>query len=329
MPPNPLIQDSSRLLKHCTPNLRSYLIKELNLLEERLLAKPLQAHRDLITDFLKTVPKGSFLKEDEGVVSIGSEDELCSEKNLELLNILSQLKPWRKGPFSIFGQKLDAEWRSDLKWDRLAPHLPPLWGKKVLDVGCNNGYYLLRMALQDPEWILGIDPTPRFLLQWRLLTGSLQLPRVDYHLLGQEHLKAFPKTFDLILSMGILYHHPEPLGQLNILKQALAPGGWLVLEGMGVDSPDPISLFPHPRYAKAPGVWFLRSVPCLENWLIRSGFRDIQILHGGPTTQEEQRHSEYCPPPFETLNDFLDPNDSSKTVEGYPAPWRYLVMARA
>jgi len=323
-----LLQDSARLFKHATPARRSNLDEQLVLAADRLMTKPLEGCRRLVSGLIDQLPQGVFLGEAGGTAVIGASEDVSPQTLLALEAALLKLIPWRKGPFSVFGKSLDAEWRSDLKWQRLAPHLPPLWGKKIVDVGCNNGYYLLRMALQDPEWLLGIDPTPWFLLQWRLLTAPLNLPRVDFHLLGQEHLEAFPETFDLILSMGILYHHPEPLGQLGILKRALAPGGWLILEGMGIDSKDPLALFPHPRYAKAPGVWFLPSVPCLENWLTRCGFREIRLLHTGLTTCEEQRNSGHCPRPFETLADYLDPLSPSKTVEGYPAPWRYLLMAR-
>jgi tRNA (mo5U34)-methyltransferase len=117
--------------------------------------------------------------------------------------------------------------------------------------------------------------------------------------------------------------------QLGWIKRSLRPGGTLVIEGMGIDSPDPVCLFPKDRYAKAPGVWFLPSLSCLENWLHRAGFRDLKVLHSGPTTHEEQRNSEFCPRPFETLSDFLDPTDNTKTIEGYPAPYRHMISARA
>ena len=63
----------------------------------------------------------------------------------DLRSLLMQLKPWRKGPFSLFDAFIDTEWRSDWKWQRLAPHISSLQGRTVLDVGCGSGYHCWRM----------------------------------------------------------------------------------------------------------------------------------------------------------------------------------------
>ncbi|HBY85223.1 MAG TPA: tRNA 5-methoxyuridine(34)/uridine 5-oxyacetic acid(34) synthase CmoB, partial [Colwellia sp.] len=42
---------------------------------------------------------------------------------------------------------------------------------------------------------------------------------------------------------------------------------------------------------------------------------------------DEQRKTEWID--TESLQDFLDPNDSSKTIEGYPAPKRAIFIANA
>ncbi|MCK5863518.1 MAG: DUF1698 domain-containing protein, partial [Marinobacter adhaerens] len=44
-----------------------------------------------------------------------------------------------------------------------------------------------------------------------------------------------------------------------------------------------------------------------------------------PTTTDEQRSTDWMR--FNSLQDFLDPNDPSKTVEGYPGPLRATVIA--
>ncbi|MEQ9562391.1 MAG: DUF1698 domain-containing protein, partial [Woeseiaceae bacterium] len=63
-----------------------------------------------------------------------------------LRELLLSLVPWRKGPFDICGVVIDSEWQSNRKWDRVSKHIRPLRDRQVLDVGCGNGYYALRMS---------------------------------------------------------------------------------------------------------------------------------------------------------------------------------------
>ncbi|MCK5843119.1 MAG: DUF1698 domain-containing protein, partial [Victivallales bacterium] len=73
----------------------------------------------------------------------------------DLERVLKKLHPWRKGPFNLFGVEIDAEWRSNLKWNRLSDGISPLKGKLVLDLGCGNGYYGLRMIGEGAERVVG------------------------------------------------------------------------------------------------------------------------------------------------------------------------------
>ena len=91
---------------------------------------------------------------------------------------LMGLHPWRKGPFELFGLHIDTEWRSDWKWDRLAGALEPLDGKRVLDVGCGNGYHCWRLLGAGAAEVIGIDPTPLFILQFKALQHYLQQPGI-------------------------------------------------------------------------------------------------------------------------------------------------------
>ncbi len=93
-----------------------------------------------------------------GIVEAGSADDLPAAERERLRELLLTLSPWRKGPFRLFGIDIETEWRSDWKWDRLLPHIKPLAGRKVLDVGCGNGYHGWRMRGAGAEFVLGIDP---------------------------------------------------------------------------------------------------------------------------------------------------------------------------
>ena len=258
--------------------------------------------------------------------AVAIEGDLPETSKAALEASLRALHPWRKGPFDFLGLTIDTEWRSCLKWDRLAPHLD-LRNRMVLDVGCGNGYYGWRMLHSGARLVLGLDPFLLFLMQFeavRKYAGPncphYVLPLTDADL--PERLNLFDVTF----SMGVLYHRTSPIDHLRSLWESLAPGGQLVLETIVIESFHQEVLVPEDRYAKMRNVWFIPSVPMLQLWLRRCGFKDIQVIDVARTTFEEQRRTDWMT--FESLADFLDPNDSMRTIEGYPAPVRAMLLAR-
>lgn len=259
---------------------------------------------------------------------VGSANELDDRGRQNLQGLLQQLHPWRKGPYSLFGVHVDTEWRSDWKWQRLAPHISPLKNRKVLDVGCGNGYHCWRMAGEGADLVLGIDPTALYLSQFLAIRHFLG-DTYPVHLLplGLEQLPRHLQAFDTVFSMGILYHRMSPLDHLVHLRETLRPGGELVLETLVVEGDVHQVLVPGGRYAKMRNVWFIPSPAALVNWLQRCGYKDVRVVDVTPTTTKEQRATEWMY--FESLADYLDPQDSAKTIEGYPAPVRALLIARA
>ncbi len=67
--------------------------------------------------------------------AITTASTITVETQAEIKQALSGLQPWRKGPFDLHGIFVDSEWRSNLKWDRLIPHITPLQNRRVLDIG--------------------------------------------------------------------------------------------------------------------------------------------------------------------------------------------------
>ena len=64
----------------------------------------------------------------------------------------------------------------------------------------------------------------------------------------------------------------------------------------------------------------------LKLWLERCGFTDVRCVDEAVTTVDEQHSTQWMR--FQSLPDFLDPHDSSRTLEGYPAPRRAVLLAR-
>jgi len=269
---------------------------------------------EMIRTLPDVVPSGVDLCHD--TVTFGSDTDCSDAQRKILYNCLQSLHPWRKGPFDLFGVHIDSEWRSDKKWSRLRHHVD-LAGKMILDIGCGNGYYLFRMLGEGANCVLGIDPTPLFLAQFHALkkyydrygfNRSAFLLPLKCEELPFGAMECSGAKFDTVFSMGILYHRRHPGEHIQQIKQCLKKGGELILETLVIEGEGEQVLIPGNK---------------LQNDLWSKGFSEVELLNVNKTGTDEQRKTQWMR--FESLEDFLDPQDPSKTVEGYPAPVRAIV----
>ena len=260
-------------------------------------------------------------------VQIGIAEDLQNFSPATLTALLKQFHPWRKGPYNLFGIYIDTEWHSDWKWDRVLPHIKSLENRVVLDVGGGNGYHGWRMVGEGARMVMGIDPTWVFAMQYQVMQHFIQSERHFVLPIGIEHMPSDLQLFDTVFSMGVLYHRRSPLTHLMECRQCLKPGGELVLETLVIEGEQGMTLMPEQRYAKMNNVWFIPSVPTMELWLRKCGYKNVRCVNVANTTVEEQRATDWMT--FESLADFLDPQDNSKTIEGYPGPRRAIFIADA
>ena len=239
---------------------------------------------------------------------------------------LKQLMPWRKGPYQIADLQLDSEWRGDLKWNRLKNHISPLQGKSVLDVGSGNGYFTYLMAMAGAKIAVGIEPFLLFNYQFSAIRSLINNPPNAFVLplkLEQVPNKAL---FDSVFSMGVLYHQKDHMLHLQQLKNVLVENGELILETLVIDAEQGNYIIPEDRYARMRNVWCLPSTDTLHNWLEKTGFKNIRLIDVTKTTPEEQRATHWIGDNTQSLEDFLDPNNSNLTIEGLPAPKRAIFI---
>jgi tRNA (mo5U34)-methyltransferase len=242
----------------------------------------------------------------------------------QIIETAKLIKPWRKGPFNFFGEFIDTEWRSNLKYNLLMPHVD-LKDKVIADVGCNNAYYMFRMLADKPKRVVGFDPSAQMYLQYLFINHFVKSD-MEYELLGIEHVEFHEHKFDLIFCLGVLYHRSDPIEALKSLYRSLNAGGEVVIDTMIIEGEDDVCLFPKDRYAAMRNVYFLPTIPALKNWLSRAGFIDIELIEIKKTDFEEQRKTEWID--SHSLNNFLKSDDITTTIEGYPAPIRAYMKAR-
>ncbi|HWV16035.1 MAG TPA: tRNA 5-methoxyuridine(34)/uridine 5-oxyacetic acid(34) synthase CmoB [Cellvibrio sp.] len=260
-------------------------------------------------------------------VCIGGAGDCDENTRTELLSALQALIPWRKGPYWVQGIHIDTEWRSDWKWDRVIPHLAPLQNRLILDVGCGNGYHCWRMLGAGAQRVIGIDPSPRFVVQFHAIKHLAGEYPIDVLPLGIEDLPPRLQAFDTVFSMGVFYHRKSPMEHLRELKEALRPGGQLVLETLVIEGKLGEVLVPEGRYAMMNNVWFLPSCDTMISWLKKMGFNNPRVVDINKTSFAEQRSTDWMK--FHSLKDFLNPDNYDLTAEGHPAPIRAVFVAEA
>jgi len=249
--------------------------------------------------------------------------DLSSEDLKQIKQTAELMKPWRKGPFQFNTLFIDSEWQSQIKYNLLEPHFD-LKDKIVGDIGCNNGYYLFRMLSQQPKKLIGFDPSAIYYSQFLFVDHFIK-SGIVYELLGVEHVEFYEHKFDTLFCLGVLYHRSDPVAMLKSLFKGLNKGGELILDTFMIDGEEEICLTPRDRYSKIPNIYFVPTVNALKNWCYRAGFESVEVLEIMKTELNEQRKTEWID--TQSLEDFLDPDDPTKTVEGYPAPKRVYLKA--
>ena len=260
------------------------------------------------------------------IIQIGQ--PLSPTKHYELAHAFQALKPWRKGPFNVQGVLINSEWRSDMKWQRIQSHID-LEQARILDIGCGNGYYALRMIGAKAQSVVGVEPSLLLLFQYLSVVASL--PKLPFWLLSIpfESLPENIKAFDYVFSMGVLYHRPKPKEHLHQILQRLRVGGKLVLETLTLPddyAQEAIHPAPEQRYAQMRNVWEISKQSHILSLLEHTGFKEAKVLHTSFTTPAEQRATSWMQ--FHSLLHFLAPDNPQRTIEDYPAPQRTLFIAQ-
>jgi len=287
-------------------------------------------HGDLASwlEILEHLPdiKASKIQLNQDIVRIGNRTDLSTQQYADLERGLRALSPWRKGPYELFGVFINTEWRSDWKWQRVAPHIRDLRGKCVLDVGCGTGYHCWRMLGAGASYVMGIDPSMRFLIQHAAINKYINACNFDFLPIGIEDMPTDMAIFDSVFSMGVLYHRRNPVNHLIELFNLITNGGELILETLIIDHAETDVLRPEGRYAQMRNVWSLLTVDKTLSLLQQAGFESARCVDQNVTSLEEQRQTDWMQ--FHSLAEFLDPDNPKKTIEGYPAPKRGIFIAQ-
>ena len=258
-------------------------------------------------------------------IVLGDKASLAEQDKKKLQDLLLNLNPWRKGPFNICDINVDSEWRSDYKWERLKDFIPNIAGKRVADLGCSNGYYGYKLLGLDPELVVGMDKTALFIFQF-LATKHFakQIQKLLILPCSVEEFDSKNMDFNLILSMGVLYHVKNIPCHLDAVKKLIKKNGYLVLETIISSSEKNINIEQGTTYAGMKNIGTIFSKANLINLLNASGFKNIELVNESFTSTNEQRTTRWMQ--GKSFKDFTLPN--GRTIEGFPPVCRVIFVAQ-
>ena len=101
--------------------------------------------------------------------------------------------------------------------------LPDLSGKKVLDAGCNTGFFCGWAKFSQAGHVLGVDINPAFIEEARKLFPDCHFQCGSWD--------TFDETgFDLVLFLSALHYAADQQQAIDSLMKCLSPDGVMVLE---------------------------------------------------------------------------------------------------
>lgn len=111
------------------------------------------------------------------------------------------------------------------EWSQLRSMLPPLRGKRVLDLGCGYGWHCKYAAQQGAEEVLGLDLSPKMLEEALRRNWDEGL---RYRVCGIEEYEYPENTWDCVLSNLALHYIADLTGVYEKVFCTLKPGGVFV-----------------------------------------------------------------------------------------------------
>jgi tRNA (mo5U34)-methyltransferase len=214
-----------------------------------------------------------------------------------LLDEIAQLGPWFHNLHLPDGRQTAPEHHlgdfPTVKWRQIAPFMPAdLSGSRVLDIGCNAGFYSFELARRGAR-VTAIDIDPHYLRQahWAATRFGLQ-QRIEFRRASVYSLAGSTEKFDIVWFLGVLYHLRHPLLALDILRtitsrqlvlQTLTMPGEAVSpvpNTVDLDDREPLTrpgwpcmAFIERELANDPTNWWAPNHACVEAMVRSAGFR--------------------------------------------------------
>ena len=114
----------------------------------------------------------------------------------------------------------EATYNPELRWKLIEPYLPEdLSGKSVLDLGCNSGFFSVKMKQRGASRVVAVDTFPTAIRQTKFLEKWFN---VNFETVQEEahvYCLTTEERFDYVIYLGLFYHLKYPILVLDRLAE--------------------------------------------------------------------------------------------------------------
>ena len=147
-------------------------------------------------------------------------------RRIDLSTPCSQTGPMRRPLIPI--RRPRKPWNVNIHYDRLLDRCVPTTARRVLDVGCGDGFLAAQLSGRVRE-VVALDADSSVLDRARA-----RFPDADIDWQHGDVLTAplAPRSFDAVVSNATLHHLPDTAAALRRLAELVHPGGTLAIVGL-------------------------------------------------------------------------------------------------
>jgi tRNA (mo5U34)-methyltransferase len=196
-------------------------------------------------------------------------------ENAEILSLVQSVNHWHHAFEIAPGISTPGSYNPGFMWQKLG--LSRCDGMRALDIGASDGYFTKMLAEAGAE-VTAVDyrnkkVTGFWLTEMLIDTPVKHIQASIYDLPGLE-----PGQFDIVLFMGVLYHLPDMIQALRIVRSL--SGSRMFLETWyDASAPEGVSFASYHRGNTArndPTNFWAPSLQCLRDMLEDTGFRVVR-----------------------------------------------------
>ena len=263
---------------------------------KNIIAEKLREHFSRYrTNHLKSIDPQEFEQHIRSRIGmVDAEGEGYDEDELERQRDLSIKFHWGHnhdfGAFKMEGRMADRHINLMANFLTLFPvSIEDFANKKVWDIGCWTGGTTLLLAALARN-VFAIEEVKKYAEMTSFLAKSFGLEErvlVKPASIYDCNKAEFYDQFDIIYFPGVIYHLSDPLLALRILFNALKPGGFMLIESAGINSPEAMCRFDgslvhnsgqRERMNRGGWNWFMPSPSAVQRMMREAGFDEIQTL---------------------------------------------------